>query len=175
MFGWSSLLLQVMLNSFLCCKFSELNSDLATPPLAVLNRRLFCCRGARLAKVRNRQLILHLQAIEQNVLGVGVVFVCQRFNLQPPALGDRARRGGFEVLAKMVRRNVRKRAKLHLEAHDSLRALLAGNRFNLPDQIVYEREFVHNSSFTIRKTSSAATFTSGERPTRESKFLPSIP
>src|SRR6516165_824152 len=105
-------------------------------------------------------LVLQLQAIEQNVLSVGVGFVCERFNLQPPTLSDRASSGGFEVLAKMLRRNVRKRAKFHLQGHDSPRTLITGNRFNLPHQIVYEREFVHNSSFTLQKTSSAATLTS---------------
>jgi hypothetical protein len=121
------------------------------------------------------RLILHFNPIEQDVLCVRIAFVRQPLNVQPRTLGDRARRGGFEVLAKMVRRNVRKRAELHLEARYSPRALLAGDRFNFPHQIVYEREFVHNSCFTIRKTSFAAAATSGERPTHESKFLPSIP
>jgi hypothetical protein len=59
---------------------------------------------------------------------VRIAFVRLPLNVQPCALGDRARRIGFKVLAKMFRRNVRQRAKLHLETRYSPRALLAGNR-----------------------------------------------
>ena len=81
----------------------------------------------------------------------------------------------LEVLAEMIRRNVRERAKSYLYADDSSRTLLASNRVDLPHQIGDEREFVHSSSFTLRRTSSAAASTSRDRPTPESKFSPSIP
>ena len=61
--------------------------------------------------------------------------------------------------------------------HRSVLAVLLQNtyRVDLPHQIGDEREFVHSSSFTLRRTSSAAASTSRDRPTPESKFSPSIP
>jgi hypothetical protein len=53
---------------------------------------------------------------------VRISFIRQRLDVQPCALGDRARRSGFEVLAKMIRQNVQKRPKLDLYASDSPRA-----------------------------------------------------
>jgi len=79
------------------------------------------------------------------------------------------------MLAKMIRRKVRERANSDLYADDSPRALLASDRVDLSHQIVYEREFVHSSSFRLRRTSSAAASTSGESLTPESKVFPSMP
>ena len=120
-------------------------------------------------------LLFHFHTIEQDILRMRIAFLSECFNVEPCGLSDRARRGRLEVLAKMIRRNVRERAKSDLYADDSPRTLLASNRVDLPHQIVDERGFVQSPSFTLRRTSSAAASTSGDRPTPESKVFPSIP
>ena len=56
---------------------------------------------------------------------------------------------GRKMVTKMIRRNMRESAQRHFRSYDSPRALLLGNRVNLPHQAVDKREFVHNSPFTL--------------------------
>src|ERR1019366_5289319 len=86
---------------------------------------------------------LHLDALQEDVLGIGVTDVVGCGGAQPGALGDGARRGLLEMLGEVVGRHVAERAKPHRHAHYRHGPLVAGDLLDPAHQAFHQRSFMH--------------------------------
>ena len=89
------------------------------------------------------------------------------------ALGDRAGGRIVEVLAKVLRREVRERAQPDADAGDAATAFGGGDHLDPPDEILCQMLLVHASTSSV--TRSAAAATAALSPLPNAKLSPSIP